>query len=176
MQEPDTTDEALMRRFRDSFDSSAFDALLNRHHARAVRVSRRLLGEATAEDAVQEAFLRVVRERHAFDPARSFSGWFYTILRHVCLDTLRQRQRRQRREETLARELPSTETAAPVPSAISVTEILQPLPPAEREILTLRIVEGRAFDEVAVRLGCSVEAAKKRAQRALQALRALHRD
>ena len=92
MHNPDTTDEVLMGLFRDQFDQSAFDALLARHHSRALLVAQRVLNDrASAEDAVQEAFIRVVRSRQDFDAARSFAGWFYTILRNICTDILRRR-------------------------------------------------------------------------------------
>jgi RNA polymerase sigma-70 factor (ECF subfamily) len=172
MHEPDTTDEALMRRFRDVFDQAAFDTLLSRHYPRALQVARRLLGDhAAAEDAVQESFIRVVRSRREYDPARSFAGWFYTILRHICTDQTRRRARRARQVEELAQELPAVAYGSPVQSSTAVAELLLPLPPEDREILILRMVEGLSFHEIATRQGCSVEAAKKRAQRALRVLR-----
>ena len=104
-------------------------------------------------------------------PMRSFAGWFYTILRHICTDILRRRNRRARQVEELARELPAVETVSPVKSSTAVAELLRPLPPEDREILVLRVVEMLSFSEIAARLGCSEEAAKKRAQRALRLLR-----
>ena len=172
MHEPDTTDEALMSRFRDVFDQAAFDTLLSRHYSRALLVAGRLLGDhAAAEDAVQEAFIRVVRSRREFDPARSFAGWFYTIVRHVATDLLRRRARRARQAEELAREARDVPLATPVTPALAVEELLLPIPPADRDILILRVVEGLSFAEIGIRLGCTEEAAKKRSQRALQLLR-----
>jgi len=172
MHEPDTTDEALMGRFREVFDQPAFDALLSRHYRRALLVAQRLLGDhAAAEDAVQEAFVRVVRSRREFDPARSFAAWFYTILRHICTDLIRRRARRARQVEELSQELPAVEFGSPVQSSTAVAELLRPLSPEDREILMFRVVESLPFNEIATRLGCSVEAAKKRAQRALRLLR-----
>jgi len=172
MHEPDTTDEVLMGRFQAEFDQAAFDALIARHHPRALLLAHRLLSDrAAAEDAVQETFIRVVRSRQAFDPAQSFAGWFYTILRHICMDLLRRRFRHARQAEELAQELPVSEIGSSVQSAAAVDDLLRPLPPEDREILVLRIVQGLSFQEIALRLGCSVEAAKKRAQRALRLLR-----
>lgn len=161
-----------MARFRASFDQAAFDALLARHHGRAHMVARNLLGDAAAaEDAVQEAFIRVVRARREYDPARSFAGWFYTILRNVCTDILRRRARRAQQAAELAHDAQEVSVSPPVTQAVAVDELLQPLSSDERQVLLLRVVEGLSFAEVAARIGCSEEAAKKRAQRALQALR-----
>ena len=172
MHEPDITDEALMGRFRDGFDQAAFDTLLSRHHARALGVAQRVLNDrASAEDAVQDAFVRVVRSRLEFDPTRSFSGWFYTILRNICTDLLRRRMRRARQVEELSQELPVVEAESPLKSATAIDDMLRPLSPEDRKILILRIVDGVSFQEIATRLGCSMEAAKKRGQRALQLLR-----
>lgn len=161
-----------MGRFREVFDEAAFEQLLLRHHARAVRLARTLLPDhAAAQDAVQEAFVRVIRSRREFDPARSFSGWFNTILRNICTDLLRRRARRARQMEELAAEAPVSAFDPVISATASVDELLRPLPPDDREILILRVVEGRSFAEIAVHLRCSVEAAKKRAQRALRWLR-----
>ena len=172
MNEMETTDEALMARFRSSFDQAAFDVLLSRHHVRALLFSQRLLGDrVAAEDAVQDAFIRVVRARQEFDPARSFAGWFHTILRNICTDVQRRRTRRARQVDTLAQQLPASEFVSPQHSSAAVEDLLRPLSPEDREILMLRLVEGLSFLEIADRQGCSLEAAKKRAQRALRLLR-----
>ena len=55
--------------------------------------------------------------------------------------------------------------------SVEAADLLARLPSKARAVLTLRIVHGLAFRDVAVALGISVEAAKKRAQRALRDLR-----
>jgi DNA-directed RNA polymerase specialized sigma24 family protein len=50
--------------------------------------------------------------------------------------------------------------------------MMRALPPLERDVLVLRIVEGLSFAEIAAAVGISEEAAKKRSQRGLQRLRA----
>ena len=50
-------------------------------------------------------------------------------------------------------------------------DLLAALPPRDRVVLTLRVLHGLAFRDVAAALGISEEAAKKRAQRALRRLR-----
>lgn len=51
-----------------------------------------LRNRADAEDAVQQAALRGWERCRQFDPARSFKGWWFTILRNGCIDLLRRRK------------------------------------------------------------------------------------
>jgi DNA-directed RNA polymerase specialized sigma24 family protein len=161
------TDEDLMRRFRESLCESSFGELMKRHHAQAAFVAEARLGNAAhAQDAVQEAFLRVVRERARYDAARPFAPWFFTILRNVCTDFQRKEARYRGHLEALAGEAPPPASAAPAPGP--ACEALATLDADEREVLVLRLVHGLSFREVAARFGCSEEAAKKRGQRALR--------
>ncbi|HEX5571450.1 MAG TPA: sigma factor, partial [Ktedonobacterales bacterium] len=82
---PDATHEALAARFE-----------ANRPHLRAV--AYRLLGSTSeAEDAVQEAWLRLSRADTS--DVRNLDGWLTTVVARVCLDMLRSRN--ARREEPL---------------------------------------------------------------------------
>src|SRR5574338_1104781 len=68
------------------------------HRAHLHRVALRMLGSATeAEDAVQEAWLRLGRAESA--EIENLRGWLTTVVARVCLDTLRSPARR--REEVL---------------------------------------------------------------------------
>src|SRR5574339_383645 len=68
----------------------------NRSHLRAV--AYRMLGSLSeAEDAVQEAWLRL--ERTDTDAVENLGGWLTTVVSRVCLDMLR--SRRSRREEPI---------------------------------------------------------------------------
>ena len=63
---------------------------------RLVAVAYRMLGSrADAEDAVQEAWLRLARQ----DPAAidNLAGWLTTVVGRVCIDVLRSRKTRPRR-------------------------------------------------------------------------------
>jgi RNA polymerase sigma-70 factor (ECF subfamily) len=127
-----------------------------------------LLDEALAEDAVQDAFIRVIRKRHQYIQSEPFSSWFYAILRNVCIDMLRKRRRDQKLAGRLCCEL-SDRTV--VKSASRELSLLDMLPSRERTVLELRVVHSMSFKEVAVALDISEEAAKKRAQRGLRKLR-----
>jgi len=168
-------DERLMARFRSRLDSAAFDHLASRFLRPATAVARQILCDRTlAEDAVQEAFLRLIRGRDQYDPAKPFAPWFYAIVRHVSVDLARRRVRYREALDDLASHAPAdgpVEAPAVPPDAAVAADLLGLLPRGERAVLVLRIIEGMPFREVAVALGLSEEAAKKRAQRGLRRLR-----
>src|SRR5262245_3404511 len=69
------------------------------NRARLRGVAYRMLGSLSeAEDAVQEAWLRLTRVDAA--AVENLSGWLTTVVAHVCLDVLR--SRKSRREEPIA--------------------------------------------------------------------------
>ena len=111
----------------------------NRDRLRAV--AYRMLGSlAEADDAVQEAWLRL--SRTGADNIENLGGWLTTVVGHVCLDMLRART--SRREDSLEEQLPKSSAprrAAPNPEqeavladsvGLAVLVVLDRLAPAER--------------------------------------------
>ncbi len=78
-----------------SGDRGALDQLLRRHYDRVHSVCRRITGSASdADDACQEALIKIVRNLPRFDGRSSFGTWAYRIATNASLDELRKRQRR----------------------------------------------------------------------------------
>jgi RNA polymerase sigma-70 factor (ECF subfamily) len=76
-------------------DAAAMDLLLRRHYERVHAVCRRIAGGSRdADDAAQEAMIRVVRNIHRFDGRAAFGTWIYRIATNTALDELRKRKRR----------------------------------------------------------------------------------
>ena len=76
-------------------DGAAMDQLLRRHYDRVHAVCRRIAGGSRdADDAAQEAMIRVVRNLHKFDGRAAFGTWVYRIATNTALDELRKRKRR----------------------------------------------------------------------------------
>jgi RNA polymerase sigma-70 factor, ECF subfamily len=76
-------------------DREALDRLLRRHYDRIHAVCRRIAGSTRdADDAAQEALIRIVRAIDRFDGRASFSTWTYRIATNAALDELRKRSRR----------------------------------------------------------------------------------
>jgi RNA polymerase sigma-70 factor (ECF subfamily) len=141
----------------------------NRPHLRAV--AYRMLGSASeAEDAVQEAWLRLDRS----DPAEieNLGGWLTTVVARVCLNLLRSRD--SRKEAPLPEDL-AVASPAPTPSdealmaesvGLAMLVVLQTLTPAERVAFVLHDTFGLSFEEIAPIVGRSPEAARQLASRA----------
>ena len=162
--------EHLMLRFQRTGDAEAFEKVVTRCLPSAMAVAQQVLSDtSSAEDAVQEAFLRVVRGREAYAPSRPFSSWFFAILRNICVDILRSRARRTK----LVQEAAARRSAVqrPADSPAGALDLLAGLPKGQRDVLVLRIVHELSFREVGAALGLTEEAAKKRAQRGLRRLR-----
>jgi RNA polymerase sigma-70 factor (ECF subfamily) len=136
------------------------------------RVAHRMLGSSSeAEDAVQEAWLRLSRaDTSAVD---NLSGWLTTVVARVCLDMLR--SRRSRREEpldqpaaeTLAeRDDPEQELATADSLGVALLVVLETLPPPERVAFVLHDMFDLPFEEIAPIVGRSTDAARQLASRA----------
>src|SRR6187200_2362482 len=133
-------------------------------------VAYRLLGsQSEAEDAVQEAWLRLQRTKAA--TVNNLDGWLTTVVSRVCLDMLR--SRKSRREEPIGPEVtpPSalrSEGADPEGEAlladsvgVALLVVLDTLTPAERLAFVLHDLFAIPFDEVGTILGRSPAAAKQ---------------
>lgn len=153
----------------------------NRGRLRAV--AYRMLGSlAEADDAVQDAWLRVARA-DASD-VDNLSAWLTTIVARVCLNTLRSRN--TRREEPLDVHVPDpviTRADGPDPSnpeeqalmadsvGLALQVVLDTLPPAERLAFVLHDTFGLPFEEIAPMVGRSPAAARQLASRARRRVR-----
>jgi RNA polymerase sigma-70 factor, ECF subfamily len=138
---------------------------------RLVRLAYRMLGAvAEAEDAVQEALLRVQRSDAAIDNPEGFLA--RTVTR-VCLDTLK--SARRRRETYVGPWLPEPifDAREEVHDDVTLTLMmaLERLSPLERAAFLLHDVFGVGLDEVAVALEREPAACRKLASRAREHVR-----
>ena len=156
-------------------DAVALDRLLAACRPDLERYARRHCESDDVEEAVQDALWILYRKLGGLRRAAAFTGWLLQIVRRACLGYARDRQARAARQiqadvETLA--------AAADPLIIDPTlrmalaRIISGLPQTYRDAVLLRDVEGLSADEMAGRLGISVEAAKSRTHRARAMVRA----
>src|SRR4051812_39537405 len=88
---------ALFRSYAATGDVAALERVLERHADQASSQARRFLGNATdADDAVQEAFLQLVRTARRFDGTIAFGPWLGRLVHIACLRALRARGRHRR--------------------------------------------------------------------------------
>lgn len=150
-------------------------AEFNAARPRLTSVAYRLLGSsAEAEDAVQEAWIRLSRsDRDAVD---NLGGWLTTVVARICLDMLRSRE--SRREEPIDDYLDADADRADTPLEVenemvlaesmssALLVVLEALNPPERLAFVLHDLFGVPFDEIAPILGRSPVAARQLASRA----------
>jgi RNA polymerase sigma-70 factor, ECF subfamily len=143
-----------------------------------VGIAYRMLGSVSeAEDAVQDAWLRLARADEA--AIRDLEGWLVTAVARQSLDALRARQARSRETSQLpeplvtAHETLDPEAAAMLGEAIGLAllVVLDRLAPAERLAFVLHDVFGMRYDEIAAILGKTPAATRQLASRARRRVR-----
>ena len=97
--DPGASDRELLRRFADTHDEAAFEALVRRHAAMVLAAGRRTLGNAhDAEDVCQAAFLLLARKApsHTWQP--SVASWLHKTAHYLALKARTAAARRAHRE------------------------------------------------------------------------------
>ena len=157
----------------------------NREHLRAV--AQRMLGSAAeADDAVQEAWLRLNRSDTA--EVENLRGWLTTVVSRICLDMLRARQ--TRREELVDEWSgepvvafydagdsdgdPEHEALLADSVGVALMVVLDTLAPAERLAFVLHDMFGVPFDEIGQIIDRNAVAARQLASRARRRVRGAH--
>ncbi|MGE0626595.1 MAG: sigma-70 family RNA polymerase sigma factor [Hyphomicrobiaceae bacterium] len=161
-------------------DSSAFRILVDRHLPALLAAARRILGDhSEAEDAVQEAFLRLWQSGDGLEfGASGARPWLRRVVSNLCIDRIRAGRRTE-----VTDEIPELETLPDQLTGIEEGELaarveaaLNALPERQRQALVLFHYEGLSQIEVGAALGISDEAVESLLSRARRALRAMLRD
>lgn len=183
------TDETLMIRFQQG-DRTAFAALVRRHKVPLFNFAlRQIRLKPTAEDIVQEAFVRVVQNAADFKHEARFTTWLYTIARNLCIDHMRKQV--LRKHPSLDAAHSSSEDGGPTlgehtadtranveREATSdelrtrITSAVETLPDDQREVFLMREVSNLPFKEIAEITGVSENTVKSRMRYALERLQA----
>jgi len=124
-----------------------------------------------AEDLVQDIFLRALRGWASFEHRASVRTWLWVITRHVLQDHYRQRAREQTKQDQLL----VRETAAPITwnsTRMLLDELMAELPPSQRDVFLLRVVQDYSSKETAALLGWTEVRVRVTLYRALKRLRA----
>ena len=176
------TDEQLMRQVA-AGDLAAFRALLERWEGAAKRYAFRFFGDYhAAEDAAQEAFVRLYRSAARYEPTAKFSTYFYTVLGNLCRDRLRAERRRTARGEVVEDVFTIDERVAGAASlepesvldsseaCAAVRKAVAGLPEKLREAVSLREFEGMSYVEIAAVMGANLGEVKTWIHRGRKAL------
>lgn len=144
-------DSAAIRTCRTG-DQDSFRYIVERYQAEALGHAIAILANREdAMDAVQDAFIDAYQALDSFDSTRRFYPWFYVILRNRCYKLATNRSKRE------ASSLDGTEILAPAPDmsgedAVLLERGLLELSSEERELITLKHLDGLSYEELAERL------------------------
>lgn len=169
------TDDELMRRLGEGDDASLGE-LVRRYQRPLVGYLAGIVNDVErARDLAQESFFRVYRHAAGYRSTSSrFTTWLYHIARNLARDELRSRRRRV--QLCMAGEERGLDDAPALASGVAevveqrevVLRALVSLPPRDRELILLRDVEGRSYEEIAERVGLPLGTVKSGLSRARQ--------
>jgi len=172
-------------------DKEAYRILVERHQNRVYGVLRRLTNDPDrAEELAQEAFMRAYQGLQSFRGDSQFGTWLVQIAVYAARDS----HKRERRGQVISLEefqekasgtvdFPETRPGFDPLESLSEQELVERLeramvnlPPAYREVFTLRVVEELGYDEIARITGDSVGTLKVRLHRARSLLKQFMED
>jgi RNA polymerase sigma-70 factor (ECF subfamily) len=157
-------DLALVRQFRATASSAAFEILFRKYQSPVFNLVHRMVNGEDAYDLTQEVFYRALRSLTTFQGDCKFRTWLYTIARNVCLNYLREKKVRAGlegvsldAEDDQPGYIPEpADPLADVPQIVEVRElqrvvdrVLAAMPPEQRLLITLRDLEGLSYEEIA---------------------------
>lgn len=166
---PDSEETAWIDRARKG-DRQAFEALYRKYAGRTYAVCLRMTGnEATAQDCLQEAFVKAWSKLDRFESRSRFGTWLHRIAVNEVLD----QQRRDARHET--DDLEDVQVAAPVQIGsrtedIALERAIASLPEGARNVLVLSGLHGYSHEETGAMLGIAVGTCKAQLHRARKLL------
>jgi RNA polymerase sigma-70 factor (ECF subfamily) len=136
-------------------------------------IRRRISDEDTAEDVLQDVFLKIHQHMDALKDVRKLEGWIYQITRNAIIDAYRSRRTTTPldAEEVLdlPEELPDDDIVGELLPCVRA--MVSNLPELDRQALVLTEYQGLTQKELAQRLGLSFSGAKSRVQWAREKLK-----
>lgn len=150
-------------------DAGALAVVYDRLAKKIFSLSFSILKErCSAEDAMQETFIKLLRCAGEYKKGESARAWIMAIARNTAIDLLRKRRPTESDDA-----LESVAVQSDFSEAIEMNEILSVLDGVDRDIVVLKAVEGFRFKEIASIVGLSPDAAQKRYRRAIEKLKPL---
>jgi RNA polymerase sigma-70 factor (ECF subfamily) len=145
-------------------DGGALEALVETGYEPVWRLCAALVDEQAASDLAQETFMRAVGAISRFQGESSALTWLLGTARHVCLDELRARARRRRRDLAMAARRPGP--AHDAGSGVAVSDLVGRLGPDRRAAFVLTQILGLSYAEAAAVCECPPGTIRSRVARA----------
>jgi len=156
-------------------DERELEALVRTHYAEVWTFCRSLVGQDVADDLAQETFIGAGRALADFRGETGVRPWLLSIARRTCIDELRRRSRRSRRNHDLA----NLDRAAGIEcprTGFEARDLIGQLEPNRRAAFALTQLLGLSYAEAAQVCDCAVGTIRSRVARARADLIALLED
>jgi len=168
-------DRRLVEAFLSRREEGPFRELYRRHTPRLYLLAARLLGggSGSAEDAVQEAWIRAAERLGDFRWESALLTWLSGIVINRCREILRMRAGAERLPVTVSGDPPKS--ASPpirIVDRIGLERAVRSLPGGYREVFLLHDLEGLTHDEIGALLGIDPGTSKSQLHKARRVLRA----
>ena len=161
-----------------------FDRLYHQYHHQLFQYLFYLVRHReTAEELVQEVYIKVLNSFETFEGKSTEKTWLYSVAKHVAIDHIRKQSRKKRRAEGKEYEWSEREFEIqdkdPLPEEIvvqkeEVQEVYQMLArctPDQQQVMILRFVQSLSIAETAEILGWTESKVKTTQHRAIKALK-----
>jgi RNA polymerase sigma-70 factor (ECF subfamily) len=156
-------------------DLEAFDELVRRYRAAAVRAAQSIVGREHAEDVAQDALLLAFKALPSIEDPTRFAAWLAAITRHRALRLSMQEKARQtgrvELDEVLIKEVGALARPFVSDDEEELRLALEKLPDEYALVLRLRFIDEMPLKRIAAFLGVPVSTVKWRAHRGKQLLR-----
>lgn len=156
-------------------DQSAFEYLFNRYREAIYRLFiQRINDPSDADDLLQETFIKVYINLDRYSPDYTFGQWVYTIARNTLIDYMRRRSDDVSIDERFLS--PASPMPTPEESVIAAQRrlqfdaCLQHLSPVYRQLIEMRFLEERSYEEIAEALSRPLNTIKTQIRRAKESM------
>ena len=164
------------------YNTDAYYKLLKKYEGMVYSTCYRMLGDPQeAEEACQDAFLRVFHKLYQFEGRSTFKTWLFRIVYNFCMTRRRKLATKRERKNTVGDELirrteethrdalgPETDNSEYVHLA------LEKMREEEREVITLRFISDLSLEEMAEVLNLKLSATKMRLYRAMDRFKEIY--
>ena len=168
------TDEKLMRLYQ-SGSEPAFKVLYSRHSGKIYGfLKARLKSEEQVRDVFQEVFIKIHRTKDLYKNDLPLLPWIFTITRTTLIDYLRKEKNHQGHAELNLEVMMAPEMSSEkLVGAPQLRTLLDQLPAASQEVLKMRYIDEKTFQEIATHLDTSSENVRQMVSRGIKKLKTL---
>ena len=111
--------------------------------------------EADAKDAVQELYLKLWTLRDHLELIREPAAYGSLLMKNLCIDRIRKRKPREALREDQADDPPPDRQLELREELKNVLEKMDALPPNQRKLLGMRVLQGLSYDQISQQTGLS---------------------